>query len=242
MRNALAAALAALLLAACSAGTDTSPSPTASTIPSEAAPSVSSPEASPTTSTSIPDGWELVAIDDAGFTLALPEEWLTVSAADVAATGVFEQMAEDNPEAAAVMEQARQAIQSGQMSFMAFETGQRTVETGFAANMNVVRVVDDGSSTIDEIAAQMKLALPLQIPGLEVVDTDTTVLPGGEAAIVRSRWTVEGDQGQTALSLTQYAILTGGGEAHILSFTAPEEHAADYAETWAGIAESFTVD
>jgi len=240
MRMTVAAALAAVFLVACSGGGDASP--TASTIPSEAAPSVASPSASEAASASIPEGWELVAVEDAGFAVALPEEWLSVSAADVAATGVFEQMAEDNPEAAAVMEQARQAIQSGQMSFMAFETGQRTVETGFAANMNVVRVIDDGSSTIDEIAAQMELALPLQIPGLEVVETDTTVLPGGEAALVRSRWTVEGAQGQTALSLTQYAILTGDGQAHILSFTAPEASAADYAETWAGIAESFTVD
>jgi len=240
MRTTLAAALAAVLLVACSSGGDASP--TASTLPSEAAPSVASPSASEAASASIPEGWELVAVEDAGFAVALPEEWLSVSAADVAATGVFEQMAEDNPEAAAVMAQARQAIQSGQMSFMAFETGQRTVETGFAANMNVVRVIDDGSSTIEEIAAQMELALPLQIPGLEVVETDTTVLPGGEAAIVKSRWTVEGAQGATALSLTQYAILTGDGEAHILSFTAPEEHAADYAETWASIAESFSVD
>ena len=200
-----------------------------------------SPGESDAAGASIPEGWDRIAVEGEGFSLALPEGWLSVAPADLAESGVFDQMAEDNPEAAAVMEQARQAIESGQMSFMAFETGQRTVDTGFAANMNVVKVPDTGNISTDDIAAQMAAALPLQIPGLEVLDTDTTVLPAGEAAVVRSRWTVQVGQSELPVVLTQYAILSGDS-GHILSFTAPDESAADYAETWTGIAESLTVD
>src|SRR5262245_4935200 len=189
MRMIVAAALAALLLVACSSGG--APSPSASTAASLPASTEASPTASATDAASIPDGWELVAVEGEGFSVALPEGWVSVSPADLAESGAFDQMVEDNPQAAAVMEQARQAIENGQMSFLAFEKGQRTVDTGFAAYKNVGKVPNDGSATTEEIAEQMATALPMQIPGLEVLDTDTVVLPAGEAAVVRSRWTVQ---------------------------------------------------
>jgi hypothetical protein len=183
----------------------------------------------------------LVQVDDPGFALAMPDGWITISGEDVTNTGIFEQLAEDNPEAAAAMEQARTAIESGQMSFLGVETGRRTIEAGFAANLNVVHVPDPGSFSAEEVAAQMKVALPLQIPGAKVVETETTDVPAGEAAIVRTHWTLKIGTESLALDLTQYMILTGG-EGFILSFTAPRDTIGDYRDVWVDIAESFSVD
>src|SRR5688572_21781083 len=83
----------------------------------------SSPSPSTSPSDSLPNGWELVQVDDPGFALAMPQGWIKISGEDVTDTGIFEQLAEDNPEAAAAMEQARAAIESGQMSFLGVETG-----------------------------------------------------------------------------------------------------------------------
>lgn len=229
----------ALVLAAC--GSSPSGSPSAS-----AAAGGKANEPSPTPSASggqgsVPDSWTVVNVDEEGYSLALPEEWITASADDLADTGVFDDLAEQNPEARAALEQAKQGIENGSVSFFAFETGRRTERYGFATNVNVVNVPNPGTATPRQVADQMASALPLQIPGLEVIRTDALTLPAGEAALVESTWTLQQESGLLALRLTQYLILAGD-TGYVLSMTSPDASADRYADVWPDVAGSFTVD
>jgi hypothetical protein len=229
-----------MLLAACGGNAAESASNVA-TSEERTATASASVAAAPSDSASLPDGWKLVTVEGEGFALAVPKGWITAAAQDLADSGILEQLADENPEAGAALEQARAAIESGQMSFLALETGRRTVETGFAANLNVVFVADPGSYTPKQVAAQMAFALPVQIPGLKVLKTDTTKLPAGDAAVVEATWTLKQGGQEMPLRLTQYLVLAGD-HGYILSFTAPDRNADLYRDTWPGIAESFRVE
>jgi hypothetical protein len=229
-----------LILGACANTATESPS-IAATSEEPTAVASTSVSAAPSDSGSLPGGWKLVTVEDEGLSLALPKDWITASAQDLADAGVFEQLADENPEASAVLEQARQLLESGQLSFLALETGNRTVETGFAANMNVVFVADPGSSTPEQIAAQMAFALPVQIPGLEVLNKDTTVLPAGDAAVVEATWTLIQGGRKLPLRLIQYLVLVADS-AYVLSFTVPDKNADLYDDIWQVIVESFRVE
>jgi hypothetical protein len=240
MRSIPAVVGMAVLLAACGASATESALVAGASAEPTAVATTSMP-AAPSESGSLPDGWQLVTVEDEGFALSVPKGWITASVQDLADTGLLEQLADANPEAGAALEQARQAIASAQMSFLALETGQRTVETGFAANLNVVFAADPGSFTPEQVAKQMAFALPLQIPGLKVLRTDTTVLPAGDAAVVEATWKLSQGGQEIALRLTQYLVLVGD-HAYILSFTAPGRNADLYRDTWPAIAESFRVE
>lgn len=189
----------------------------------------------------MPDSWTVVNVDAEGYSIALPDGWVTASADDLKDSGVFDELAEQNPEARVALEQAKQGIENGSVSFFAFETGRRTARYGFATNVNVVNVPDPGNDTPRQVADQMATALPLQIPGLQVIRTDTLSLPAGEAALVESTWTLQQASGPIDLRLTQYLVLAGD-TGYVLSMTSPNATADRYADVWPDVAGSFTVD
>lgn len=237
MRTLYVAALIGLLsLAAC--GSDPSESPSAATTATASEAASAQPAASD--EAALPAGWTRVTVEEAGFSIALPEGWIAASPDDLQA-GLFEQLAEDNPEAAAALEQAGQAIESGQLQFFGFDGGERTAQAGFAANVNVINIGDPGPSTVEEIADQMAAGLPQQIPVDGEVRTHTTTLPAGEAAVADLEWTVQQGSESISVALTQYAIITED-DGFIVSFTAPKQFAAEYQAMWGDVAETFRVE
>jgi hypothetical protein len=166
---------------------------------------------------------------------------MSASAEDLGNSSAFDDLAEENPEAAAALEQAAQAIEDGSMQFFAFDTGERTAETGFATNLNVLNVGDPGDVTAAEVADQMAVALPQQIPVDGEIQTDTTTLPAGEAAVVDLEWTLTEGGEAIALAVRQYAIITTA-DGYIISMTTPRQFAAELTETWEMIAESFQLE
>jgi hypothetical protein len=236
----IAAPLAVVTFAAgCSGAAEASP--TATVIESTASPT---PEASATlqvtsspNSVGLPDGWSRVQGD--GFSIGLPDTWESLSAADIADSGVLDQMREDNPAAAAAIDQAEAAMRSGQVQLFAFDPGPRTVDSGFATNVNVIHVGDTGGEAIADLADQIAAGVQLQIPIEGEIQSDTTTLPAGEAAVLTYRWTLNAPGGQTFdVAVTQYLIVTDG-DAYIVTFSGLQEAADDDRAGWEAMAASF---
>lgn len=233
---ALGAILPALLLAACGSTASPSPEPAASVAESVAPTATPSPATTPSpTDDEAPAGWTRVDAD--GFSLAIPDQWESVSAGE-AIGPALDAMREANPDAAAAIDAAAAAIEAGQVQLFAFDPGPRTAETGFAANVNVINIGDPGSEDLDELAEAMASGIRLQIPTVGEIESDTASLPAGEALILRYPWTVNTpDGGAVDVAVTQYLVL--GPEARIVTMTGLAEHAAEDAATWRAMAESF---
>lgn len=186
----------------------------------------------------LPDGLERVEVSDEGFSIGLPDDWDELSAEDLGESGIFEELESANPEAADVLAQAQQAIESGQIALFAFDAEPDDPESTFAANLNVISAGEvDGSA--QDAADQMAEGVRAQVPVNGEVETETVTLPAGEAGVVRYEWTVAGGDGSsTDVSVTQYAVLAGG-DGFILSFSAASDTMTEYAPLFEQVAESF---
>lgn len=234
----IAAPLAIITFAAaCSGAAEASPTATAGTAsPTPAASATNRVAPSPRT-VGLPDGWSRVQGD--GFSIGLPDSWESLSAADIANSGVIDQMREDNPDAAAAIDQAEAAMRSGQVQLFAFDPGPRTVDSGFATNVNVIRIGDTGDEPIADLAEQAAAGVQLQVPIDGEIETETTTLPAGEAAVLTYRWTLNAPSGQAFdIAVTQYLIVTDG-DAYIVTFSGLNDFAADDGASWEAMAASF---
>jgi len=233
-----------LALAACGQD-DPTVSPTATASPTPTTTSDPTASAAPTRSASpsldadAPEGWRRVAVTEQGFSLAVPEEWEELSPELIGESGVMERIQEANPDAAVALEQARAAIESGQIALFAFDASAEGSASGFATNLNAINVGPvEGSA--EDAADEVAEAIRQQIPVVGEVETETVSLPAGDAALVRYEWPVDDGEGtETLVAVRQYAIIGDGGTGFILSMSAAADAVGAHEETFRRIAESF---
>jgi hypothetical protein len=194
-------------------------------------------EASGDAEGTLPDGWEAIAVADLGFSIGVPEGWEELSAETLADSAVIDEMIETNPDAAVALEQARVAIESGQIGLFAFDSAD--AGSGFATNLNVINVGAVTESP-EEAAEQIAAAIEGSVPVLGEVSTGTTSVPAGEAATVRYEWELADAAGATtAVTVLQYAIITGDGTGYVISFSAASDRFAEDEETFRQIVDTF---
>ena len=246
--------IAGLLLAACGeSATSEAPTMVASAPATSVSPSVSADESAvpsadePSTAASaaasaapdaeLPDGWRLIAGPDLGFSIGVPESWDELSAESLTEGGVFDEMIETNPDAAVALEQARAAIESGQIGLFAFDS--QDAGTGFATNLNVIEIGPVSESPA-EAAEQIATAIEASVPIIGEVSTETTNLPAGEAAVITYEWEVADASGAaTEVTVNQYAIITDAGNGYVVSFSAASDGLAEDEGTFREIVETF---
>ena len=242
--RALPAAVLSLVVAACGqdsptpAPTTASPTVVATSEVTTRASASPSETASPTGDADTPAGWQRITVAEQGFSIAVPAEWEELSPDVIDDSGVMEQMLEANPEAAVALEQAQVAIERGQIALFAFDTAE-PAETGFATNLNVINV-GPVEGTAEQAADEVAESIRQQIPIIGDVETSTTSLPAGDAAVLGYEWQVDDGQGTvTTVAVSQYAIIADGGTGFILSMSAASDAAGAYEDVFRQIAESF---
>lgn len=234
------------ILAACSSGNDASDRADATegaagSAAASAAASVSEfAQAAPSEpADGAPEGFERIVVADAGFSLALPDGWETISAEELSETGVMDELMEANPDAQGPLEQARAALENDQIALFAFDAREESISSGFAANVNAIDV-GPVEGTAEDAGEEIVAAIEDQVPVNGEVSSETVTLPAGEAALIRYEWSVANASGETVdVSVTQYAILAEGG-GFVLSMSAATDTLDQYEETFRQIAESFS--
>lgn len=184
----------------------------------------------------VPAGWALKRVGAEGFGVALPPNWQDVptSSADEA----LKELREANPAIASMVEGQLGGTLSAFIKLLAFDLESPTLAEQFVTNMNVVVAPVPAGIRFEDFV-EANLSQLRSVPGLAgEVETRTVTVPAGQAAVVRSRLTLQGPGGETIAAITQY-LLVRETRGYILSFSTTPTHEASYTETFTRIANTF---
>ena len=184
----------------------------------------------------LPAGWTAHEVAADRFRLGLPPGWQKVAPGEVDAS--LETLRKDNPELAEMIEGQVAGSLNELVRFFAFDTRSPTLAQEFATNINVV--VEPLPGGIDfEQYLDANLSQLRQVPTVTVdLEDDDLALPGGRAALINSRFSLNSPSGAQEIAVRQYLFLKGG-RGFILSMTTTPAHAATYEPVWEQIAKTF---
>ena len=183
----------------------------------------------------LPAGWKAYTADE-GFSLGLPAAWQELPPGRV--DSALDELRGDNPELAELIEGQLAGSLSSLVKFFAFDAESPTLEQEFATNANVVVEPLPEGVDFDEYL-QANLTQLRQVPGVSVTPADPSLnLPGGRAALIKSRFSLNTPAGPRQIDVTQYLFLKGR-RGFILSLTTTPEHEGTYASVFEQIARTF---
>lgn len=230
-----------LILGGCGGGT---PAAKATSTPgaSASATTMSAASESPTASTAtpaadLPDGWRRITLAEKGFSLAVPAAWVDMSLGNL--SDGMNAIAGANPQIANIWNETRSAIENGKIALFAFDDRPEVATAAFRSNVNVISPsgAPPGNDT-EALARQLAAEIKGQLPVVGEVQSDTTVVPAGKAAVIRYHWNLNlPGSGETPISVTQYLVV-GERRAFIVSLTSTVAQAGEYEPIFGQIIES----
>lgn len=236
------AAIVVLILAAC-AQEDRSDTPNPTRRDSETGAATATPDAdsshsaSPDAEADVEAGWALH--EGEGFTILLPEEWQVFDSETIADSGIFSELAEENPDLEGVFLQVESALQSGQTAFIAMELGEPAAD-GFAENVNIGGSAYSGS--LEDFEEESVAQIEAEIPISGEVERETVDLEVHEALRLAYGYPLEtGDGATLEVEVIQYLVVADD-VAWVVTFSSTSDQIGDYEATFEQSAESFTVE
>ena len=189
---------------------------------------VGAPEAQRTTG-----GHTTYKVASAGFSVAVPESWRTISADEFSKGGGMEDVLRETP----ALEPYVDAFQ-GANSVLKFVAIDPELSEEFATNLNIiVEAIPDGMT--NESYEQGLLSQLRSFAGLvgEVETTDVE-LPAGPATRLDYQLDLEASGRQVTTSTLQFAFLLEG-TAHILTYTTTPDLGSKYEDAFVESARTF---
>jgi hypothetical protein len=172
-------------------------------------------------------------VASAGFSIAVPESWRTISADEFAEGGKWESVITETPALAPYAE----AFQ-GSDSVLKFAAVDPRVQDDFATNLNVIVEELSADATLDDYEE----AFISQLQGLPnvvgTIDRQRVELPAGPALRASYKLRLLTAGRTLTVSVLQYALVDEG-RAFILTYTTLPARATAYEDTFTRSAESF---
>jgi hypothetical protein len=180
-------------------------------------------------------GWPLYEVPAEGFALALPPDWRRIDMDPKTFEASFNGVLAQNPQLGAMLGNLRQQMASG-VKF--FGLDEATFGTGFATNVNVVRVPLPPGGNLDAAVADTVKQLE-GLPNVVKPVTRERLPAAGGRERLRFKMTMNVPTGRSAtLAVTQYlAVRDKDGYAVTLTTVADQE--AKYAATFEKVGQSF---
>jgi hypothetical protein len=229
-----------VILGGCGGGT---PAAKATSTPGASATTMSAASESPTSASTatpaadLPDGWRRITLAEKGFSLAVPAAWVDMSLGNL--TDGMDAIAGANPQVANIWNETRSAIENGKIALFAFDDRPEVATAVFRSNVNVISPsgAPPGNDT-EALARQLAVEIKGQLPVVGEVQSDTTLVPAGKAAVIRYHWNLNlPGSGETPISVTQYLVV-GERRAFIVSLTSTVAQAGEYEPIFGQIIES----
>ena len=174
----------------------------------------------------LPVDWQ--RIDLGKLTLALPAEWVLTSPEELDVSNAVTEMAVQNPQLKAVLEQGRIALGSGQVQLIAYDVApERLGATAFPTNLRVGQQTFAEAPTLNAVSDANEQELRATA-GFSDVERTAIMLGDQSATRLRSTLRVNDPLGeQLQLTLEQYLVLQDK-ELYIITLTTPTSQQAAY--------------
>jgi hypothetical protein len=171
-------------------------------------------------------------VASAGFSIAVPEPWRTISADEFSEGGEWESVVTETPALAPYAE----AFQ-GDDSVLKFAAVDPSVQDEFATNLNVIVEELSSDATLEEYEEAFISQLQ-QLPNVVgAIDRQRVELPAGPAMRASYRLTLLTSGKTWTVSTRQYALVDDG-RAFVLTYTTLPDQATAYDDTFTRSAES----
>jgi hypothetical protein len=182
------------------------------------------------------NGWPLYEVKEEGFALALPPDWRQFDMNPVNFEKKFSQALKEDPDLGAIHEIIRQQIKSG-MKFFAFH--KPSLKSGFATNLNVLRVPVPDEATLDEVVAENLTQLDGLTTVVKPFTHERVRMATGDRERIRYQVSMQNPGGKSAtVAITQF-VLVKGTDSYFVTFTTLPDRKAQYTDTFEKIGKSF---
>jgi hypothetical protein len=174
----------------------------------------------------LPADWQRIELQHLSF--ALPAEWAVTSPEDIDVSEATTEMAAQNPQLKALLEQGRVALQSGQVQIIAYDVApERADESGFPTNVRIGQQQFPQTPTLNEISDANERELR-ETAGFSNVQRAAVTLGGTPATRLQSSLQINDGLGQPIdLALEQYLLLNGK-DLQIITLTTPARQQQTY--------------
>jgi hypothetical protein len=181
-------------------------------------------------------GWPVYEVKTGGFAISLPPSWRQIEMDPATFDAKFKEVAKLNPELESMRENLKSQVLAG-LKFFAFDPASST--TGFATNINIVRLPLPPGASLDSIVSEIVRLLET-LPGfVKPLDHERLQSPSGERDRFRyKRSMAVPGRGTLTLALTQFA-LAHGSEYVVVTMTTLGERDHEYASDFDKIGRSF---
>jgi hypothetical protein len=181
-------------------------------------------------------GWPLYEVPAEGFALALPPDWRRFDMNPATFEATMDEMLKKNPELKALLANLRQQLASG-VKFFGFDDS--TLGTGFATNVNVLRLQVPPGATLDTVVADAVRQAESLPTVVKPIHHERVKVAAGEAERFRYKVTIQTPTGQNvSLATTQFILVRGSGSYTVTAVSVSDQE-AKYAETFEKIGKSF---
>lgn len=181
-------------------------------------------------------GWPLYEVRNEGFALSLPPNWRQFDMNPATFDKHLQESLRVNPELQPMLSNLRAQIAAG-VKFFGFD--ESSAKTGFATNVNVLRLALPPGANLDALAAEsmtqlQRLPTVRQPVGRERIRTAT-----GECERFRYQMSLQVRPGETrVLAITQFLFVTPT-DGYSVTLTTVADREAHYAQTFDTIGRSF---
>ena len=216
-----------------------SPSPTLGPTRSDSPPPLPATETgAPIPSVPTPAGFERLTFPADSFSVAIPKSWVQLSSADLAGMdATFQQLQQDNPSFATMLDAAVEQIKSGTMPLMAIDL--TSSPSTFATNVNVITSSPESTELAHLAATATAKTVETQL-GLPAGSVKTAVVDvhGLTAVQVDYSASIAGASGKIGFTVRQFAIF-GTQHLYVLTLTSSTTAFSRFAATFKKIVDSF---
>ncbi len=167
----------------------------------------------------LPADWQRVEL--AELSLALPPEWVRTAAEDLDVSDAVTEMAAQNPELQALLDQGRTALGSGKVQLIAFDVAPERIDpSGFPTNLRVGQQTFAEAVSLAAISDANEQELRTTA-GFSAVERAAVMLGEQPATRLRSRLQINNAVGAPMQLILEQYLLLRGQELFIVTLTTP---------------------
>ena len=187
-------------------------------------------------------GWTLASVKNEGFAIGLPPGWVKFDLSQNDIQSGFSEMQQANPSLASSLSGEMASMAAQGIKLFAVDKYGNFASTGFATNLNVIKLPLPGDVSLDELSQKAVDEIKQQL------HTDTPIqffknrmdLNSGEA--LRLQYTININKptgGSLDVSFTQY-LAVADGSYYVVTFTTTDNEFPTYASAFDKSAKTLT--